>query len=134
MGEPVERLERPVGAVLEDQLGPWDPVVKLGRDQVADDVARRPAAGCVGRVEPAVGQAVEQPAHDPRRALEQRPRVGQEAVGHGGIVARPCEEHSPVSDYPSPGGSSVPRASATKAMAAPTAMGSGIQISGSAQL
>ncbi len=70
------------GSVLEDHLRARDPVVELGRDQVADDVARRPAVGRVGRLEPAVRQAVEQPTDDTWRALEQRGRVGEEGVGH----------------------------------------------------
>jgi hypothetical protein len=71
MGESVEGIEGPTGAVAEDDLGARNPVVELGRDQVTDDVAGRPSIGRVGFVEPAFGQPLEEVTDYPWSPLQE---------------------------------------------------------------
>src|SRR6266540_6817909 len=65
-------------AVPNDDLGARDPVVELGRDEVADDVTGGPAADCVRFAEPAIGQVGQQLADDPRCPLEEGGRLVEE--------------------------------------------------------
>jgi len=86
VGESVEGFEGPASPISEDDRDAWDPVVQLRRDQVADDVARGPAAGRIGSAEPAVRQVAEKIRGEAGGALQER-----DLVSHGGNV-----RHRPV--------------------------------------
>jgi hypothetical protein len=74
MAQAVEWLERPRGAVLEDDPRARDPVRLLAVIQVADDVERAPGAFAFVRDEPGLGQSRQHRAQHDRRAAQHRDR------------------------------------------------------------
>ncbi len=89
MGKAIELVEGHRRAVVEDSTHSRHPVVELGGDEVANDVARTPPALDVRRVRPGRRQAGEERTEHTWSAVEQVFRVVEELAHGAKVPSRP---------------------------------------------